>query len=144
MPTSTHWAVRIRRRVPHFCGCTPRGKMWASSPTANIDKSVFSVVQRAPKLLCGFENMRIFSLLVDADELAVLHKDLAVRNRRAAELAGHAEQDVTVDVFIRERSEGLVVHDDHVGGKRGKCVGKTGDEGAGKSYFIRFFKRSER
>ena len=24
------------------------------------------------------------------------------------------------------------------------CVGKTGDEGAGKSYFIRFFKRSER
>ena len=36
------------------------------------------------------------------------------------------------------------VNDDHVGGKRGKCVGKTGDESAGKSYFIRFFKRSER
>ena len=63
--------------------------------------------------------MRVFSFLVDADELAVLHQKLAVGNGRAAELAGHAEEDMAVDVLVRERSVRLVIHDDDIGGGAG-------------------------
>ena len=63
--------------------------------------------------------MGVFGFLVDADEFTVLHEELAVCDRRAAELAGHAEEDVAVDVFIGERGVRLVVHDDDVGGGAG-------------------------
>ena len=77
------------------------------------------MIQCAPEFLGLFEDMCIFGLLVDADELAILHQDLARADRCAAELAGHAEQDVAVDVFIGERRERLVVHDDDVRGRSG-------------------------
>ena len=63
--------------------------------------------------------MGVFGFLVDADELAILHQKLAVCDGRAAELAGHAEENVAVDVFVRERGERLVIHDDDVGGSAG-------------------------
>jgi len=59
--------------------------------------------------------VRVFRFLVDADELAVLHEQLAVGDGRAAELAGHAEQDVAVDILVGERGVRLVVHHDDVG-----------------------------
>ena len=34
---------------------------------------IFSMVQAAPELFGGFEDMRVFGFLVDADQLAVLH-----------------------------------------------------------------------
>ena len=63
--------------------------------------------------------MGVFGFLVDADELAVLHQKLAVGNGRAAELAGHAEKDVAIDILIRKRSVRLVIHDDDIGGGAG-------------------------
>ena len=77
------------------------------------------MVQGTPEFFGLFEDMRIFGFLVDADELAILHQDLARADRRAAELAGHAEQNVAVDVFVGERGERLVVHDDDIRGGSG-------------------------
>ena len=72
-----------------------------------------------PQLLGLFQNTCVDSFLVDADELAILHEELAVGDGGLALSAGHAEDHVAVNVGIGEGGEGLVVHDDHIGGGAG-------------------------
>ena len=79
-----------------------------------IRTSIHPVVQIAPEFFRLLEDVGVFGLLVDADELAILHEELAGGDGRLALAARHAEDHVPVDVLVGERGEGLIVHDDDV------------------------------
>ena len=86
------------------------------------------MVQIAPELLGLLEDVGVDGFLVDADQLAVLHEELAVGNGGLALAAGHAEDDVAVDVRVGERGVRLVIHDDHVR----RCTGLEDTELVGE------------
>ena len=81
--------------------------------------SVGAVVQLAPELLALLQGPGVDGLLVQVHEFPVPVDHLAVDDGGAAVFAHHAEEHVTVQVLLRKGGEGLVVHDDHVGGGPG-------------------------
>ena len=77
------------------------------------------MVEFAPQLLGLLHAKSIDFVLVNPHELPILIEHLAVDDGGAAVLALHAEEHVPVHVLMGEGGEGLVIHDDHVGGRAG-------------------------